>query len=321
MPAIGRLLAFGVVSAALLAGPAAADAAITVGSPLTAQVNFNATQGCGAAACTFANVALPEPGANVASPLTGVLVRWRMLGNASGAPFEVRVLRPAPGGQYTGVGTGTPEVPVGAGLTTFTTRLPVQAGDLIGLDTPAGVNWADGVMPGPQGASYAKFDPPLADGFSASPIGFSSNIEVGFNGDVEFDADRDVFGDETQDKCLGTAGAFSGCPNTFLLDSVRQTGKKPKVNVTVTVPGAGTVQAGSASDPALASASAKKSLKPATETLTSTTYQQAVLTLKLTKSAKRTLAEKGKLKTKVKVLYRPPAGPAFSQIRKVNLRT
>jgi hypothetical protein len=318
--AIGRLLAFGAVSAVLLAGPAATDAAITVGSSLTAQVNNNIQEGCGAAACTFANVALSDPGANVASPLGGVLVRWRMLGHASGAPFEVRVLRPAPGGEYTGVGTGTPEVPVGAGPTTFLTRLPVQAGDLIGLNTPAGVNWMQGIAPA-AGASYAKFDPALADGSTAGPFGLSTNIEAEFNGDVEFDADRDIFGDETQDKCLGTAGAFSGCPNTFLLDSVRQTGKKQKVKVTATVPGAGTVQAGSASDPALASASAKRSLKPVTETLTSTTYQQAVLTLKLTKSAKRKLAEKAKLKASVKVLYRPPGGPAVSQTRKVNLKT
>ena len=320
MPAIGRLLAFGAVSAGLLAGPATADAAITVGSPLTEQLNSNAQQSCGSAACTFVNVAVFGPGANVASPLTGVLVRWRMLGNASGAPFEVRVLRPTPGGEYTGVGTGTPEVPVGDGPTTFATRLPIQAGDLLGLDIPGSANWLFGTAPA-AGASYGKFDPALADGSTGSPPGFSSGIEVEFNGDVESDADRDVFGDETQDKCLGTTGSFSGCPNTFLLDSVRQTGGKPKLKVIVTVPGAGTVQAGSPSDPALASASAKTSLKPATETLTSTTYQQAVLTLKLTKSAKRNLAEKGRLKTKVKVLYRPPGGPAFSRTSKVKLRT
>jgi hypothetical protein len=320
VPAVGRLLALGAVSAALLAGPATTDAAITVGSPLTAQVSNNIQQGCGTAPCTFVNPVLPEPGANVASPLTGVLVRWRMLGNASGAPFEVRVLRPAAGGQYTGAGTGAPEVPVGLGPTTFATRLPVQAGDLVGLDSPAGANWLDGIAP-QSGAGYGKFDPALADGSTGSPAGFSSNLEVGFNGDVEFDADRDVFGDETQDYCLGTAGAFSGCPNTFLLDSVRQTGRKPKVKVTATVPGAGTVQAGSPSDPALASASAKRSLKPVSETLTSTTYQQAVLALKLTKSAKRKLAERRKLKAKVKVLYRPPGGPAVSQTRQVNLKT
>jgi hypothetical protein len=319
VPALGRLLALGAVSAALLAGPATTDAAITVGSPLTAQVSSNIFQGCGTAACTFVNPVLPEPGANVASPLTGVLVRWRMMGNASGAPFEVRVLRPTPGGEYTGAGTGAPEVPVGLGPTTFATRLPVQAGDLVGLDSPAGANWFNGRAP-QTGAGYGKFDPALADGSTGSP-GLNSNIEAEFNGDVEFDADRDVFGDETQDKCLGTAGAFGGCPNTFLLDSVMQTKKKPKVKVIATVPGAGTVQAGSASDPALASASAKKSLKPVTETLTSTTYQQALLTLKLTKSAKRKLAEKRKLKAKVKVLYRPPGGPAVSQTRQVNLKT
>ena len=93
MPAIGRLLGFGALSAALLAGPATTDAAITVGSPLTAHVNNNVQEGCGAAACSIANVALAEPGANVASPLTGVLVRWRMLGNANGEPSQARSAR------------------------------------------------------------------------------------------------------------------------------------------------------------------------------------------------------------------------------------
>ena len=59
---------------------------------------------------------------------------------------------------------------------------------------------------------------------------------------------------------------------------------------------------------------------PVTETLTSTTKQHVVLILKLTKSAKRKLSEKGKLKAKVKVLYTGPGRPAGSQTGKKKLK-
>jgi ABC-type Na+ efflux pump permease subunit len=104
-----------------------------------------------------------------------------------------------------------------------------------------------------------------------------------------------------------------------VLDKLKQKGTK--VKVTATVPGAGTVKAGSPSDPSLArvSAVAKKSLKPVSQTVTSTSTQQVVLTLKLTKSAKRKLASKGKLKVKVKVIYTPSGGPSGSQTKTVKL--
>ena len=105
----------------------------------------------------------------------------------------------------------------------------------------------------------------------------------------------DVYGDETQDKCVGTAGGFNGCPNKFALGKPK--GKKGKVKVTATVPGAGTLSAGSASDQALAKAAkSRRQLKRVTRNLTSTTKQKVTLTLKLTKAAQRKLAENGNLK-------------------------
>jgi hypothetical protein len=45
------------------------------------------------------------------------------------------------------------------------------------------------------------------------------------------------------------------------------------------------------------------------------------LAVKLTKSAKRKLATKGKLKLKVKAVYTPVGGPPGSQIQKKKLRS
>jgi hypothetical protein len=105
------------------------------------------------------------------------------------------------------------------------------------------------------------------------------------------------------------------------LDSAKQKGKKPKIKVTTTVPGAGTLQAGSANDASLASASGGTSLKAVSQAITATSRQQLILTLKLTKSARKKLASKGRLKTQVKVVYTPTGGPPGSQTRKVKLKS
>ncbi len=310
------LLLAGAAACALWAAPSADAATVTVGSPMTMPANGTAV--CGAA-CTWANTALGESGANVTSPISGTIVRWRLAGGSTGGPFELRVIRPAGGGLYTGFGTSSPAQPVGSGDQNFTTNLPIQAGDLIGINEPSG----SGVPRfTPPTSTESAWNPALPDGTTATaPSGNFPGFESLFNADVESDTDHDGFGDDTQDKCVGTAGTFNGCPNTVTLDKLKQKGTKPKVKVKLTVPGAGTLKAGSASDPALASAAAKTSLKPVTRTLTSTTQQQVALTLKLTKSAKRELAEKGKLKAQVKVVYTPPGGPAGSQTGKVKLRS
>jgi hypothetical protein len=62
----------------------------------------------------------------------------------------------------------------------------------------------------------------------------------------------------------------SGDSSTVTIDKLKQKGDT-KVNVTATVPGSGTLRVGSPSNPALASAAAKKNLKAVTKTLTATT--------------------------------------------------
>ena len=137
---------------------------------------------------------------------------------------------------------------------------------------------------------------------------------------LEPDADHDGYGDETQDKCLGTAGTFNGCPNTVTLGKAKQKGTKVKLGVTV--PGQGTLKAGSANDPALARAAKRKPLlKAFTQTFGSITKQQVTLTLKLTKAARAKLTDAGRLKLKIKVSFIPTGGPAGSQTAKAMLKS
>jgi hypothetical protein len=116
-----------------LAASGAQASTVTVGSPLIG--SFTNTDSCAFPSCTWTSSQLAGAGANATSPVTGVIVRWRMTGSYSGGPFKLRVLRPASGGAYTGAGTSGPVTPPG-GTQTFAANLPIEAGDLIGIDEP-----------------------------------------------------------------------------------------------------------------------------------------------------------------------------------------
>ena len=173
------------LSAALLTLCGRADASVvTVGSPLVG--NFSQTS-FGGGPNTWANIALGAPGADVTSPVDGVVIRWRMTGAYSGGPFRLRVLRPTGGGAYTGAGTSTPVTPVGAPATNlFSTVIPIKAGDLVGLD-PEHTNDKIGTLSTSSALTTISYwNPGLVDGAGGRmPDGqFSPGNELGFNADV-----------------------------------------------------------------------------------------------------------------------------------------
>lgn len=179
--AMGRLavLAIAATSAwALLACTAAQAATITVGSvlpPGSTATEFVQVQ-------TLFNTALPEQGANLVSPVTGTIVRWRVQ-DAEGGPFYLRVLRPNGSGAYTAVGTSNPATPSGTGLQTFTANLPIRAGDLIGVDPSNGTDKI-GVAEVP-GASYGFIFPPPFDAATVAPSGTVAGKEILLNAEVQ----------------------------------------------------------------------------------------------------------------------------------------
>jgi hypothetical protein len=195
--------------AALLVAPSAFAAQIIVGSPLSEK--FTSLPIGGDNALTAANTALPEADANLRSPVNGTIVKWRITG-AKGGPFRLRVLRPAGKGTYTGVGTSrpasNPQIPVALGLQTFTANLPIQTGDLIGLDN---VDPADqiGTATTP-GAGVSGWSPVLADGDTAAPFLSVGNKEWGFNATVE--PTRFSFGKVKRNKHTGEAKLTVNAP-------------------------------------------------------------------------------------------------------------
>ncbi len=162
---------------ALLAGAAQAST-VTVGSVLPTTFTSKKFEQVE----TFFNTALPEKGANLISPVSGAIVRWRVQG-VNGGPYYLRVLRPTGTGAYTAAGTSGAATPTGSGLQTFSANMPIEAGDLIGID-PTHATDEIGVASVP-GASYASIFPPPFDNSTVAPSGGESGQEIELSAEVQ----------------------------------------------------------------------------------------------------------------------------------------
>jgi hypothetical protein len=180
-----------------------AQAATTIGSDLSASPD-------GAFGCNSPCTLVPRavPGRQVTAPTDGVIVRWRVKALAAGstpAPATLRVIR-GTGANSTGIRSDEPvSIPPAAGTHTFEARLPVSAGDYLGYDSTRG--WYAFTT----GASYDYWDPALGNAGTRSPTLGLPDQELLFNADLEADADRDGYGDETQDGCPTQAQTQGAC--------------------------------------------------------------------------------------------------------------
>ncbi len=183
-------LSIALALAALTTSVATAQATtVVVGSPLT---NFSGAfnfTGCPVGtACTLAQKALPS--GNVVSPVDGAIVHWHLLG-ASSTDFSLQVLDfvgkgPAGDGnepEYKSLRTSAPVKPSGLGLETFTTALPIAAGQTIGLKMEPNGGFAELQT---AGANSVAFAPALVDGIpQAGKVSIFTNHELGFNAEIQ----------------------------------------------------------------------------------------------------------------------------------------
>jgi hypothetical protein len=162
-----------------LLASAAQASTVTVGSVLPSpfvSTPFGQVQ-------TQFNTALPEKGANLVSPTDGAVVRWRIQG-AKGGPFFLRVLHPSGTGAYSASGTSGPATPSGAGpLYTFTTNMPIRAGDLLGVDPSSGTDEIG--IAAVSGASFASIFPPPFDGATVAPSGTEPGHEIELSAEIQ----------------------------------------------------------------------------------------------------------------------------------------
>jgi hypothetical protein len=164
--------------------PGAAMATVTIGSNL--QHTTFASTACLPNCTVILGDLAPdarEP-AGIASPVNGTVVRWRLgVGNES-SPTAFRVARRLADGTYSGGGTSAVVTPALETVNVFPTSLPIQRGDLIGIDCCAapGVTYFSGNHTGER----VFFEPGFLGegGAGATPSG-TDTFEMLLNADIE----------------------------------------------------------------------------------------------------------------------------------------
>ena len=155
-------LAAGTGLAVIVANAGAAPQTVTLGST-TGTPNDNI---CVAMIlCTyvpFTGVSNPT----LVVPSDGTVTSFAVNSASSTGTVELRVLRSAGAGQYTGAGTSAAEALTG-GVSTFTVSMPVKAGDLLGVNNDSSALIFDNSQPSPITAYYEL--PALADATTAAP--------------------------------------------------------------------------------------------------------------------------------------------------------
>jgi hypothetical protein len=273
------------IAAALIAAPGA-QAAITVGSSLSAPIDSS----IGGDIIAFPIA--PAVGQTI-SPVVGTVVGGNVKQNTSittgWGTVSLRVVHPVSGGQYQVLSAGQPNaVPSGIGTFPIAAHLSIAKGDIVAVQATGSLSRAITT-----GATYlwritSTFPtggPPvtMSNGFTDSELLYNAQIDP-----------SNAF----------TVGAPTG-------------GKKGKATMVVTVPNPGTVDAGSFNDGSLAvtAKKKKKKAKPLLSRVTATAADagQVTLTLTASKAGRKVLREKGKLKTTAKVVFTPTGGTAASQ--------
>ncbi len=165
--------------------------------------------------CTLSIQDLPASstaGGGARAGIDGVVVSWslRSSGGLSAYPIRLHLIR-----ENVSVGVGAQEaMPVAAGIRSFPARLPVKAGDQIGVDfePPPFIDIPVAKFDS-TGAALDLWKPVLGASEERNPFeNGKANYELLANATIEPDADRDGWGDETQDKCPGRADPSNACP-------------------------------------------------------------------------------------------------------------
>jgi hypothetical protein len=141
------------------------------------------------------------PAGEYSAPSSGVITSWSHRAGGTALLIKLKVARSAGGNDFTIVGSSPVKSPALSQLNTYTdVRIPVQAGDVIGLYN----NSAGGLL-SRDTAGYAYHlllgvDPSPSDTNTyIAPAPGSPGPQLDVSAVLEADCDGDKFGDETQD--------------------------------------------------------------------------------------------------------------------------
>lgn len=206
--------------------PASASGAVTIGSNLAATPSVGSS--CAPGPCTGAHQVLPPTSTasdGLVAPSDGVVVRWRIKVGEVVGPVALRITRPGDSDTRTGAGMGAAVTPTADQTSVSKARLPIEAGDALGIDYVSTTAFA-----ATAGAVSLVWSPPLLDGEPPRNTA-AADLELLVNADIEADADNDGFGDESQDQCPTDASTQAPCDRSLRLF----VGRHPLIRKRVTV--------------------------------------------------------------------------------------
>jgi hypothetical protein len=154
-------------------------------------------------------------------PVAGVITRWTLNAVPELPPNvlnqTLKMFRPTgTPGQFQVIGESS-AASIAPGTNTFSTRIPVHAGDLIGsygatFEGPVTL-FCSTSNPGDRVGVFSG-NPPL--GSVATSVGEEPSAQNPITVTIEPDADNDGYGDETQDQCTQNATVQVACPAVSL---------------------------------------------------------------------------------------------------------
>jgi hypothetical protein len=295
----------------------AAHAAVTVG-----QLAFedNPTNCTPATALVTTEVAALTP---FSAPSSGVITSWQTkAGDGSGGTdAKLKIFRAtANPDQFLVVGQSAFQ-PITASSVNgpFPVRIPVEAGDYVSIRT--GSNGGPCLSQTAIEADVSRVtqgEPDTPTGSTTFFVGTNTQQRANVAATLEPDGDRDGWGDETQDRCVGVPGPIEGCPDNNFQVAGAVALKNGFARLTVNVPGPGTVTAQQASSQA--AASKKKKRKKGGALIRPATAQAGgagavTLTLKPSSAGRKRLAKKGRMSVPVSVSFTPTGYVAKSALR------
>lgn len=168
-----------ILGLAASAAPAGA-ANVTVGPSLEGSYNPSP---CGAKSCTYVNTSVSGLGAHAISPVSGEIVGWQMYGNTAGLQYRLRVMTPLGPEKYEITASGAVETPITAFNASFSTALPIAAGQTIGLDMEEGA--PIGIAYPLLGSAALRWEPTPLDGLAPPPSASTPEQQVAFNAEIQ----------------------------------------------------------------------------------------------------------------------------------------
>jgi hypothetical protein len=168
-------------------------------------------------------------------PSDGVITSWS---HQTAAMFvlpalELKMARPAGGNAFTIVGESESESPLPSRLNEFPTRIPVLAGDVMGLHTTSDTGFCAKTTIGFDFHELPNSD--LAPGSTAT-FGTNTDYQFDIGATLEPDGDRDGYGDESQDCAPTDPSKNTDCraPTATITKQPKDKVKSKKKSVNVT---------------------------------------------------------------------------------------